>query len=704
MARTDNLTNFLTDVAAAIKSKKGDNTAIPAANFDTEIINLPSGGSDNTALISLIERTATSFEIPEGTTSIGGSAFSRCTGLTSIIIPNSVTSIGDDAFEQCFSLTSITIPNSVTSIGGSAFNWCIGLTSIMIPDSITNISNYAFYHCTGLTSITIPGSVTSIGESAFYDCTGLTKINWNAENVSDFTSNSGIFYNAGTAGNGIDVVFNNNVKRIPAYIFYISDTNKRPKITSVTIGNSVTSIGNTAFKSCTGLTKINWNAENVSDFTNTSKVFYDAGTARSGIDIVFGNSVKSIPAYAFDGCSSLTSATIGNNVTSIGNSAFKDCTGLTKINWNAENINNFTSNSEVFYNAGTDERGIDIVFGDNVKRIPAYIFYISDTNKRPKITSVTIGNSVTSIDNSTFKDCIGLTSITIPNSVTSIGNTAFEDCTDLTSVTIGNSVREIYTGAFSGCTGLTKINWNAENVNDFTSNSKVFYNAGTAGNGIDVVFGDNVKRIPAYVFYVSDSSSRPKIKSITIGNSVTSIGNTAFNDCTDLISVTIGNSVTNIGSGAFYSCRGLTSITIPNSVTSIGDSAFGDCTSLTSVTIPNSVTSIGDYAFSSCIGLTSVTIGNSVTNIGSGAFYSCRGLTSITIPNSVTSIGNSAFSSCTGLTEIDFSTHTTVPTLGAINAFDNTSANLAIKVPSTLLDEWKAATNWSTYADKIMGV
>ena len=99
MARTDTLINFLTDVAVAIKSKKGDNTAIPAANFDTEIINLPSGGSDNTALISLIERTATSFEIPEGTTSIGGSAFSRCTGLTSIIIPNSVTSIGDDAFE-----------------------------------------------------------------------------------------------------------------------------------------------------------------------------------------------------------------------------------------------------------------------------------------------------------------------------------------------------------------------------------------------------------------------------------------------------------------------------------------------------------------------------------------------------------------------------------------------------------------------------
>ena len=98
MARTDTLINFLTDVAAAIKTKKGDDTLIPAANFDTEITNLPSGGN-NTALISLIDRTATSFEIPEGTPRIGGSAFSRCTGLTSIIIPNSVTSIGISAFE-----------------------------------------------------------------------------------------------------------------------------------------------------------------------------------------------------------------------------------------------------------------------------------------------------------------------------------------------------------------------------------------------------------------------------------------------------------------------------------------------------------------------------------------------------------------------------------------------------------------------------
>ena len=97
MARTDTLINFLTDVATAIKTKKGDNTLIPAADFDTEIANLPS--RDGSLLISLIDRRATSFEIPEGTTRIGSYAFSCCTGLTSITIPNSVMDIDHHAFE-----------------------------------------------------------------------------------------------------------------------------------------------------------------------------------------------------------------------------------------------------------------------------------------------------------------------------------------------------------------------------------------------------------------------------------------------------------------------------------------------------------------------------------------------------------------------------------------------------------------------------
>ena len=109
-------------------------------------------------------------------TSIGESAFSYCSSLTSVTIPNSVTTIEDDAFFVCSGLTSVTIPNSVTGIGNSAFRSCSGLTSITIPNSVTSIGNSAFRNCSGLTSVTIPNSVTSIGSAAFSGCSGLTSV------------------------------------------------------------------------------------------------------------------------------------------------------------------------------------------------------------------------------------------------------------------------------------------------------------------------------------------------------------------------------------------------------------------------------------------------------------------------------------------------------------------------------------------------
>ncbi len=146
--------------------------------------------------------------------------------------------------------------------------------------------------------------------------------------------------------------------------------------------------------------------------------------------------------------------------------------------------------------------------------------------------------------------------------------------------------------------------------------------------------------------------SRSRVKSAVIAEGVTSIGDSAFYDCTSLTSVTIPGSVTSIGVQAFCNCRSLTSVTIPDSVTSIGAGAFERCESLTSVAIPDSVTSIGKCAFQDCISLTSVTIPNSVTSIGDAAFRDCKSLTSVTIPDSVTSIGSSAFGNCKSLTDV----------------------------------------------------
>jgi hypothetical protein len=143
---------------------------------------------------------------------------------------------------------------------------------------------------------------------------------------------------------------------------------------------------------------------------------------------------------------------------------------------------------------------------------------------------------------------------------------------------------------------------------------------------------------------------------VTIGNSVTSIGDNAFNGATSLISVifTPTSILSSIGFSTFESCTVLTSITIPNSVTSISNYAFKSCTSLTSITIPNSVTSIGENAFETCTALTSVTLPTNplYISISTGMFFGCTALTSITIPNSVTSIGDFVFYSCTLLTSI----------------------------------------------------
>ena len=197
---------------------------------------------------------------------------------------------------------------------------------------------------------------------------------------------------------------------------------------------------------------------------------------------------------------------------------------------------------------------------------------------------------------------------------------------------------------------------------------------------------------------------RSSVQKIEIGNGITSIGNSAFYSCYSLASITIPNGITSIGNSAFYSCYSLASITIPNGVTNIVDSAFGNCRSLTSITIPNGITSIGDSAFNNCYSLASITMPNGITSVGDSAFNNCYSLASITMPNGITSVGDSAFKNCRGVAFYDFTACTTVPTLASTTAFTGIPADCQIRVPAALVDAWKAATNWSTYADYIVGL
>jgi hypothetical protein len=211
---------------------------------------------------------------------------------------------------------------------------------------------------------------------------------------------------------------------------------------------------------------------------------------------------------------------------------------------------------------------------------------------------------------------------------------------------------------------------------------------GTTGNLTWVLTNDSVLTIsgndtmPNYSYNSFPwYANRNEIKSAVIGDSVTTIGNSAFYSCSSLISVTIPHSVTIIGNGAFYDCTSLTSVTIPDSVATIGNDAFAFCSGLTSVTISDSVTTIGNFAFVGCSSLTSITIPNSVTTIGNNAFAYCSSLISVTIPNSVTTIGDFAFASCSSLTFVTIGDSVTTIRYAA---FSNCSSLTSVTIPNSV--------------------
>lgn len=628
---------------------------------------------------------------PYTITSIGQNAFRGCYSMTSIDMPESITSLGWDVFNGCTGLTSIKIPSKVTVISVGLFNGCTNLTTIELPDGITTIENYGFHKCHKLKNIKLPYGVTSLGNSSFAWCYDLTSL----EIPESVTTLCQYAFHGCTGLTRIDLP--SSVIDIRIYAFYLCSN------LDVIIDNYKENVttGEGAFEECHSVIYLRDNDTTTVDTSATPLRFRIISDSTAEVIHLYGPNW--LNAYAnLDSISIPAKVRIENkiySVTSIGEDAFFGCHRLTKIE-----------------------------IPQSIKIIKRGAFEDCDTLKTIKLPE-----SIDSIGNAVFCGCSNLESINIPKNITCIGDSTFEWCYKLRYIEIPEKVTkikfyafmqcvnldiviynfedkvEIGEDAFAGCKSVTFLKNNDQTAIDTSatplkfritsdSTAEVMYDYYGSYRELDSISIPAKVRIEGKVYDVTSIgeafSGCSSLTSISIPESVTSIGGYAFNGCSSLTSIKIPESVSSIGDSAFANCDALEpklliynngtkcygwvgnkdsciNVVIPSGVKSIGDYAFAYYSSLTSISIPEGVTSIGEQAFAYCSGLTSITIPEGVTSIEYGAFRDCRSLTSINIPEGVSSIDDWAFYGCSGLTSINIPNSVTSIGYGAFSSCTN---------------------------------
>ena len=505
--------------------------------------------------------------IEPGVTSIGEAAFWSCTALTSVTIPNSVTSIGREAFSNCHALTSMTIHDDVTNIGEAAFFYCKALTSIevasnnehyssvdgilfnkdatelvcypggrtgsyTISESVNSVCNYAFSGCASLTSVTIPDSVTSIGKQTFSGCTALT-----------------------------DVTIPDRVTSIGDYAFYNCF-----ELASVTIPESVMSIGERAFYGCTALTDVY--------YTGTLAQWYSISIGADNEPLLNAAlHTAYMVSYNANGGEGAPAAQVKNPGEDITLSMMIPTRENHKfLGWRA-----FTPAGIMVYQPGdvyTEDEDIYLTAmwrvvsgrcGDNLTFTlddagtlavsGAGDMYDYKTEPAPwresgeYITSITVGEGVTSIGAAAFGSLENLKNLSLPSTLNKIGDYAIGACTSLTSVTIPENVSEIGIWAFTGL-------WSLEEIS----------------------IPGSIAKISDYAFAGCNA-----LRKLTLNGGTTAIGKYAFTGCTSLTELTLPDGLETVDGYAFRDCEVITKLTVPVSATSIADGAFSGCTALTDV-------------------------------------------------------------------------------------------------------------------------
>lgn len=485
----------------------------------------------------------------------------------------------------------------ITRYSGSAA--ALTIPSSLDGHTVKQIDSYAFEKNTTLTSVSIPETVTELEYYAFKGCTSLTAVTIPSGLTSAGSLGSGAFSGCSAL---TTVQFGSGLASIPEALF------EGTGLKTVTLPESVTSIGSWAFANCAKLEQVHFPAN-----------------------------LTSIGLSAFENCTALTAVTLPKRLTELGSAVFENCSALKSV-WIPKSLTN--------NGFGDGFRGCtaltDITFETGITKIADRQFDGSP------IKSITIPGTVTTVGMGAFSDCANLTAIDLPSSVTEIDGYAFEKCTALTAVTLPKHLRRLGTEAFLGCTALKSVF-----IPLSLQNASNPFQKCTALT--DVTFEDGRTELPDTLLEGNG------VRQLTVPQTVTKIGYSAFADCTQLTAITLPAGLRELGNEAFKGCTALTGVALPDSLTDLGYGVFRDCSALTAAEFPAGIAPVswssGSSMLRNCTSLRSVKLPKTVSSLGNYFFAGCTALEQIVLPDSVTEIGSNLFNGCTALTDVTLSTN-----------------------------------------------